>query len=201
MMSYAYVVGLARFSFSLDSATVGNHSLSLGIKLASSIGIDPLRSARRFNNARLVDSPIDFDVTRKHLYACFNTHSDSCQPVLSQELSTTKMIDVSLREVVPYSPGSHYVALSYVWGGVYPQDRALEVRTLPATIEDAITVTKRLGMRYLWVDALCIDQSATPTPEQASEKQAQLSLYRCSRGKLGRWSAWSLLEISLQSAD
>lgn len=29
---------------------------------------------------------------------------------------------------------------------------------LPKTVEDAITVTKSLDYRYLWVDELCIDQ-------------------------------------------
>lgn len=35
-------------------------------------------------------------------------------------------------------------------------------KELPKTIRDAITVTRRLGMQYLWVDALCILQGTDP---------------------------------------
>lgn len=44
-----------------------------------------------------------------------------------------------------------YVALSYVWGGVQPTEKALETHNLPQMIEDAITVTIGLGKQYLWV--------------------------------------------------
>lgn len=62
-----------------------------------------------------------------------------------------------------------YMALSYCWGSL-PPDRFLkttlgnmdqhqmELPPLPPTLEQAIDVTRRLGCRYLWVDALCIVQ-------------------------------------------
>lgn len=62
-----------------------------------------------------------------------------------------------------------YVALSYCWGG--PQEvlttmanraeheqRGIELALLPRTIADAVCVTAGLGIRFLWVDALCIVQ-------------------------------------------
>ncbi|KAK1240155.1 hypothetical protein MKX08_007597 [Trichoderma sp. CBMAI-0020] len=63
-----------------------------------------------------------------------------------------------------------YVALSYCWGPVTPQTLKTETTSLadrireipwnlfPKTIRDAILVTKALGLRYLWVDSLCIIQ-------------------------------------------
>jgi hypothetical protein len=39
------------------------------------------------------------------------------------------------------------------------------MRTLPKTIQDAILVTRILGVRYLWVDAVCIVQ---PTSDNSS---------------------------------
>ena len=66
---------------------------------------------------------------------------------------------------------SAYAALSYCWGG--PQTctttnanlsrrlRSIPASELPQTITDAVTVTRKLGIRYLWVDALCIIQDNT----------------------------------------
>lgn len=63
-----------------------------------------------------------------------------------------------------------YLALSYCWGPNQPYvlttknfealTGKLEVKLLPRTIKDAIEVTKSLGFKYLWVDALCIMQDS-----------------------------------------
>lgn len=63
-----------------------------------------------------------------------------------------------------------YVTLSHCWGGELPckllqrnissfLDR-IPARTLPRTFLDAVEVTRRLGKRYLWIDALCIIQDS-----------------------------------------
>ena len=61
-----------------------------------------------------------------------------------------------------------YATLSYCWGGDqhfkttkerlpgYKREIALD--TLAQTIRDAVTVTHGIGIRYLWIDALCIIQ-------------------------------------------
>ncbi|KAH7397470.1 heterokaryon incompatibility protein-domain-containing protein, partial [Pyrenochaeta sp. MPI-SDFR-AT-0127] len=61
-----------------------------------------------------------------------------------------------------------YLALSYCWGGgqaaqvttanVCQYESAIPWLLLPQTIRDAIQVTKQLGIKYLWVDSLCILQ-------------------------------------------
>ncbi|KAK4208390.1 heterokaryon incompatibility protein-domain-containing protein [Rhypophila decipiens] len=71
-----------------------------------------------------------------------------------------------------------YIALSYRWGegnrllttkATYSQRQtAIEVQAIPKTIRDAVLVTRRLGIRYLWVDALCIIQD----DEQDWKKEA-----------------------------
>lgn len=65
-----------------------------------------------------------------------------------------------------------YAALSYCWGQVNESRmstlttdnsieliKSLPMEQLPDTIRDALTVTRELGLRYLWVDALCILQN------------------------------------------
>ncbi|KAF2825211.1 HET-domain-containing protein, partial [Ophiobolus disseminans] len=65
-----------------------------------------------------------------------------------------------------------YVALSYCWGRKPEENYMTNVASfrartdpdgfprsgLPATIRDAVTVTESLGIKYIWVDALCMIQ-------------------------------------------
>jgi hypothetical protein len=66
-----------------------------------------------------------------------------------------------------------YCALSHCWGPVdkRPPPEActtkdneaanfegIKLSVLPKTFRDAVTVTRSLGLRYLWIDSLCIRQ-------------------------------------------
>ena len=63
-----------------------------------------------------------------------------------------------------------YVALSYCWGGpqrftttsatLESRISGIQLASLPKTILDAISVTRKLGIRLLWVDCLCIIQDS-----------------------------------------
>ena len=74
-----------------------------------------------------------------------------------------------------------YLALSYCWGrgqsyvlttnNIEVLMRELEVKKLPQTILDAIEVTKTLGFKYLWVDALCIMQDSAEAAAQHDMNQ------------------------------
>ncbi len=82
--------------------------------------------------------------------------------------------------VAPYS------ALSYCWG--HNQDckttkatlasysKTLPLERLPQTILDAISVTRELGIPYLWVDALCIVQD--DEGDVAAELSRMAQIYR-----------------------
>lgn len=92
-------------------------------------------------------------------------------------LLPTRVIDVGQTDRNPhlYIPAleeedyGHYLILSYCWGmgngparttkaNVEARRNEIEFQTLPKTIQDAITVTRALGERFLWVDAVCIIQ-------------------------------------------
>ena len=74
-----------------------------------------------------------------------------------------------------------YLALSYCWGrdqsyvlttnNIEVLMKELDVKRLPQTILDAIKVTKTLGFRYLWVDALCIMQDSAEAAAQRDMNQ------------------------------
>ncbi|KAI1029479.1 hypothetical protein LB504_010762 [Fusarium proliferatum] len=150
--------------------------LRAAMMTGEAIALHPSSSPEELYNARVIDGMVDVSLIKKGLEHCQNYHSESCNAEFDKGLLITKMLDVDTRKVVDCPDNCDYLALSYVWGGIHPADGALEAGTLPQTIEDAITLTKKLGKRYLWVDALCIDQSPNPTPEQAASKAKQLQL-------------------------
>lgn len=125
---------------------------------------------------RSIDSQsIDFDNSiRRWVQDCDQQHK-CCRPVGSSasSLKGMKLIDCELRQIVPALSSYKYSALSYVWGTSKSGDEGqcihnLLPTTLPRTIEDAMSVTKALGLRHIWIDRYCIDQ------ENSVEKQSQI---------------------------
>lgn len=63
-----------------------------------------------------------------------------------------------------------WVALTYCWGNVpFLQTTSQNIKalkreivfsSLPKTFQDAVVITRQLGIRYLWIDALCIQQNS-----------------------------------------
>ncbi|KAI9728595.1 MAG: hypothetical protein M1834_007623 [Cirrosporium novae-zelandiae] len=111
------------------------------------------------------------------LSICTKEHCATCQPdVVPREVGLAlKVIDVT-RCCIIFAPSNcRYLALSYVWRDISQleltedtQHRLMEdnglstteqqSRRVPKSIWDAIELTRQLGERYLWVDALCIKQ-------------------------------------------
>ena len=119
---------------------------------------------------------------RNWLRTCVDKHPVcACD---SESVFPTRVLDLgfaesarSLKLIIPCEHptfrGDRYAALSYCWGppetlrGCSYQTTAttlqerktlITLESLPKTIQDAVTLTRELGIRYLWVDALCILQ-------------------------------------------
>ncbi|EUC43648.1 hypothetical protein COCMIDRAFT_100330 [Bipolaris oryzae ATCC 44560] len=79
-----------------------------------------------------------------------------------------------------------FAALSYVWGTNQTfillsttEDMlttGFGIEQLPKTIQDAVTVTRRVGIEYIWVDALCIMQDSNE--DKAQELPKMRSIYK-----------------------
>jgi hypothetical protein len=77
-----------------------------------------------------------------------------------------------------------YVALSHCWGGLQPlqttkssineRKDGIKWDSLPAVFQDAVTVTRRLRLDYLWIDSLCIVQDDIADWEEESSKMASI---------------------------
>jgi len=99
-----------------------------------------------------------FDCVKDWISLCSSRHR-ICDLKIPSSNACQKLIDCETRTIV-LDENQSYVALSYVWG--LGSDTSRDPKTLPTdlpnTIQDAMTVTKELGYRYLWVDRYCIDQ-------------------------------------------
>lgn len=115
--------------------------------------IETIKAERTINPGKLIDD--------KHLRGF-------------PDFANFRLIDIESHCLVriPNGCSPNYLTLSYVWGSekcflatktkieFLEEDRSLfhPQYDLPRTIKDAITITGKLGHRYLWVDALCIVQ-------------------------------------------
>lgn len=84
-------------------------------------------------------------------------------------------------------PSERYTTLSHCWGadpGIMPlrttkstesaYKKLLPMATLPKTFRDAVNVTRALGIRYIWIDSLCIIQDDMGDWEQEAAKMASI---------------------------
>ncbi|KJZ72171.1 hypothetical protein HIM_08436 [Hirsutella minnesotensis 3608] len=115
---------------------------------------------------------------RQWLDNCNADHALHCGGDADAEALTwrpPRLIDSVDRRLVLAKPTDRYAALSYVWGvaplqlgsgspaqllrtNVDAYQLSLPDDDVPRTIIDAIWLAKKLGLRYIWVDKLCILQ-------------------------------------------
>lgn len=152
--------------------------------------------------ARPIDqSKIDFGMVRSWVSMCKTYHGGDCNRSSlnehershpSEEVPGFRVIDVNDNCLVRVTTRVEYVTLSYVWGQVdffRTSEGTVEVlekpgalqtteiwAKIPWTIRDAMEVCREIGMRYLWVDCLCIVQD-DETGEKANAISKMDSIY------------------------
>ncbi|KAI0469250.1 hypothetical protein F4859DRAFT_487482 [Xylaria cf. heliscus] len=132
-----------------------------------------------------VGSPQQFALLRAWIQICDGTH-DCCTGI--QAPMPSRVIDVGEGDTPclqlinpPANMKAKYVALSHCWGQATQQPthpmevkedldrlttkenvaalmKGITLSRLPRTFQDAVRTTRSLGLRYLWIDSLCIIQ-------------------------------------------
>ncbi|RDX49067.1 HET-domain-containing protein, partial [Lentinus brumalis] len=162
-----------------------------------------------------VGSPHTLALAKKHLKNCQGTH-DRCTHLNPVSYSLpTRLIDCTdpTHSRLISTEGAHcsysYAALSYAWGG----DQRYKTTTsnisaylneinsahLPPTILDALTVTRALGLRYLWIDAFCIVQDSEEDKKHEIKRMGDI--YRGSYVTIIAGNAKGVSEGFLQDRD
>ncbi|TGO61150.1 hypothetical protein BOTNAR_0133g00140 [Botryotinia narcissicola] len=120
------------------------------------------------------NSPDCYKLAKQWLRVCSRDHKD-CGPIKTR--CPTRLINVGSSDTNPFLDDNpnrgdvEWVALSYLWGGngylkleqstYHSLKSGIPVTDFPATLRDAILTTRELGLKYVWIDALCIRQDST----------------------------------------
>lgn len=110
-----------------------------------------------------------WDFINDWLVECHNKSPSRIFP----QLEGLKLIDVNNDRMVIRQKKCEYAALSYVWGATsgkqvfelkttnfhrLQEPGSLSTAELPLTIKDSMSICKKVGIPYLWVDRFCIVQ-------------------------------------------
>ncbi len=136
------------------------------------------------------DSDFSFERLKGWLRACNKHHGPSCRTwgLLNAPLPT-RILDLDKAPdyiclVEPHGQRGQYMTLSHRWGGkrvitttmatLSARTAGIPMRDLPKTFADAVNVCRRLGVRYLWIDSLCIIQDSREDWEREAERMANI---------------------------
>ena len=133
-----------------------------------------LRQDSLYHGRAVQSERIDTELVKGWLSDCRKEHEICESKAIRNRLQiylppSAFLVDVN-QKCIAYDPPDDaiYAALSYKWGctrqflttsgelGYSGTPGDLDRRPLPRTVRDAITLTRDIGMRYTWIDALCI---------------------------------------------
>ncbi|KAK3315622.1 heterokaryon incompatibility protein-domain-containing protein, partial [Apodospora peruviana] len=138
-------------------------------------------------------------LARTWVETCLSRHGSTCGHRDNRRFLPTRLLeisdasdqdDLSVRLYLPSATdlelGLDYCTLSHCWGDIndvlcltasalQPFQQAIPVAKMPATYIDALRITRSIGVRYLWIDSLCILQDSLD--DWAQEASAMASVY------------------------
>ncbi|KAJ4404495.1 hypothetical protein N0V91_005839 [Didymella pomorum] len=127
---------------------------------------------------------------RDLLKTCLAGHSKCRQPksttlprrvldVLGDDKKSVRLHESDFNNAENRYEYGEYIAFSHIWGvakalpktttqTVQSYRKGIPWTTLPRAVQEAIVLTRALGFRYLWIDALCLVQDDSPAKLEES---------------------------------
>lgn len=153
---------------------------------------------------------------RAWIEECLTNHK-AC-PSSKKAFLPTRVIDLeaisvqgaSCLHISKRNETADYAALSYCWGEAQKTmlltttileawKVRLPIEDLPRTLKDAVKVTRGLGIKYLWVDALCILQDSSTDKKVEIERMGKI--YKSAKVTIAAATARGVSEGFLSTRD
>ncbi|PVH83803.1 HET-domain-containing protein [Cadophora sp. DSE1049] len=129
-----------------------------------------------------------FEMARHWMKTCMETHGPECSR--KKAILPSRLIDVGRADHPTVSlhisngePG-HWLTLSHCWGkksmpgtttsNIAARCNSIHLSSLPQTFRDAISITRKLGYRFIWIDCLCIIQDSLEDWQTESARMAEV---------------------------
>ncbi|KAK4184347.1 heterokaryon incompatibility protein 6, OR allele [Podospora australis] len=164
----------AKIEVEIDSYERGTPKNRFVLQRFDSTGTDPTPLQGR----PVSQENADLDLLKQWYRTCKEVHGAKDEGIgsghaLGDGINTLKVIDTTENRICDIETSDEYACLSYVWGTAGNQTQYTEATKevletpggllkefmhLPQTIKDTMGVIRHVGLRYLWVDALCIRQ-------------------------------------------
>ncbi|EPE35739.1 hypothetical protein GLAREA_05076 [Glarea lozoyensis ATCC 20868] len=123
-----------------------------------------------------------------------------------QENDIVRLVNVENLEWEDNIAVPKYAALSHCWGTIHEPQlndqtvkafiEGLRIDDLPKSYRDAVSLSKRIGIPYLWIDSICIKQDSKDDWNRESVKMGSIYMncYVCIAATAGQDNNSSLLE-------
>lgn len=161
-------------------------------------------------------SPTQAELLRQYLHICDMQHEcrhgeDSALPTRVIDVGDGSYLEDLHLHVTNEGDRGKYLTLSHSWGkleqivldkyltyncNLREKCRGIVWADLPRTFQDAVTITRQLGMRFLWIDSICIIQRH----KGCSAVCDSLSDWDKEAGKMGRYYNWSYATLAATAA-
>jgi Heterokaryon incompatibility protein (HET) len=187
---------IGRMMVSLPGAPRQNHpglantlrSLKTLRKQKSNSNTSPESETKQHDALTSTGHPLLLNLATEWMTRCCQTHS-LCEQGREDRWYPCRLVDVLHGRLILTSdthPSGPYTTLSYCWGpnpsflslsadNLHQFCSVLPMELMPAVFLDAFEVTRKLGIRYIWIDALCILQSGKKSAEDWQLQSAQMS--------------------------
>ncbi|KAH7007378.1 heterokaryon incompatibility protein-domain-containing protein [Ilyonectria destructans] len=187
---------VADFRVSFDPDAVIERDTQLG-EIVNEVQLS--HSSGKFLDELVARDPLSqrsLKIANHWLDTCVKTHGESCGNMPGESMPT-RVLDIApdgapdgekiyLRVSRDTKPeDGRYVALSHCWGksdtpftttmsNLQHRLDGIDIEEMPQTFRDAVKVVRSLGLRYLWIDSLCIIQQDLEDWQIESAKMANV---------------------------
>lgn len=141
-------------------------------KLLTSIGLQNFRNPFPVSSFEICPEPLTPPMASKirgWIDECTEHHNHCIDYTINKAFVPKRLINLKGRcRLESAKSPVRYAALSYCWGPIEQPSttksnvalryNSFQYRELPQTLQDAILMTRMLGLDYLWIDAICIVQ-------------------------------------------